>query len=102
MDDQKRGMRSSDAGQQAMGSGVGKRAKELVLRMYAVDAPLSLSMVRRPIAISAPVQSKPNKAPEPTYSPVMSRAIVSVLEMKHKTEIPNQARATPAEAVAHL
>ena len=42
MDDQKRGMRSSGAAQQATGSGVGQRAKELVLRMYAVDAPLSL------------------------------------------------------------
>ena len=42
MDAQKKGMRSSDAERQTIGSGVGKRTKELVLRMYAVDAALSL------------------------------------------------------------
>jgi len=45
---------------------------------------------------------EPNKPPEPTSSSVMPRAIVSVFEMKLWTEVPTQARAMPAEAVAHL
>ena len=44
----------------------------------------------------------PNKAPEPTATSVMPRAIVSVSEMKLRTEVPIQARVTPAVAVAHL
>jgi hypothetical protein len=51
---------------------------------------------------SAQMRDQPNKAPEPTSTSVMSRAIVSISEMKQRTRFPNQARATPAVVVAHL
>ena len=44
----------------------------------------------------------PNKALEPTATSVMPRAIVCFFELKLQTEVLNQARATPAVAVAHL
>ena len=46
--------------------------------------------------------STPNKAPEPTSTSVMPRATLPLSEMKLQTELPNEARATPAVAVAHL
>jgi hypothetical protein len=45
---------------------------------------------------------RPNKAPEPTSTSVMPRAIVCFFEMKPRKQFPNQARVTPAVAVAHL
>jgi hypothetical protein len=56
------------------------------------------SVCRNPRAMTP----KPNKAPEPTSTSVMPRAILSCFEMKQRTELPNQARVTPAAAVAHL
>ena len=44
----------------------------------------------------------PNKAPEPTSTSVMPRAIEAKSDRPKPTTFPNQARATPAEAVAHL
>jgi hypothetical protein len=46
--------------------------------------------------------NEPNKAPEPTPTSVMPRATLPVSDMKLRTEIPNQARVTPAVVVAHL
>ena len=53
-------------------------------------------------SISARRIGPPNKAPEPTSSSVMPRAIVPSSELKQRTEFLNRARAMPAEAVAHL
>ena len=44
----------------------------------------------------------PNKAPEPTSTSVMPRAIEVITESSIPTPLPNQARVTPAVAVAHL
>ena len=51
---------------------------------------------------SFPMHKPPNKALEPTPTAVTLRAIVSLPEMKHRTENCLAARSAPAVAVAHL
>ena len=82
--------------------GQGNFSVALHARHSAIEDPWSLAMVSLLIAISSPIQSKPNKALEPTSTSVTLRAIVSSSEMKRWTAVPIPARSAPAVAVAHL
>jgi hypothetical protein len=70
-------------------------------RKQGAASPSIETLRRRIFSVVAHV-SWANKAPEPTSTSVMPRATVSFSELKHRTEVPNQARAMPAVAVAHL
>ena len=71
-----------------------------VVRRYLVQ--VSGPLVPKHSSPEIQATQSPNKTLEPTSTSVMSRAIVSFLEVKLRTEFQIQARATPAVAVAHL
>ena len=64
----------------------------LVHGRYHAEALMCLRLKRK----------RPNKAPEPTLTSVMPRAISPESEMKRRTEFHSPARVTPAVSVAHL
>ena len=68
----------------------------------AVERSLMVECLTRVGSAVFDIVHKPNKAPEPTSTSVMPRAIVSFLDLKQRTAFPIHARVIPAVAVAHL
>ena len=73
-----------------------------MLTSQAPVVDLELRKVLFAVGHQSALAQSPNKAPEPTPTAVMPRAIEPELRMKRRTENHFLARATPAVGVAHL